>query len=84
MSGINFLFDSDCRILCSRTIWTHASGLHSVGLHHHDLEPRNVAKDGNGMLRILDFELSSLDESYSCGELERLGKVFDSLMEWRQ
>ncbi len=84
MSEINFLLDSDYRILCSRTIWKHANDLHSAGLHHHDLEPRNVAKDGNGMLRILDFELSSLYESCSCGELERLGEVFDSLMEWRQ
>ncbi|PBK87272.1 hypothetical protein ARMGADRAFT_462971 [Armillaria gallica] len=67
-----------------RTIWKHANDLHSVGLHHHDLEPRNVAKDGNGTLRILDFESSSLDESCSCGELERLGGVFDTLMEWRQ
>ncbi|KAK0431186.1 hypothetical protein EV421DRAFT_1854701 [Armillaria borealis] len=66
-----------------RTVWKHANGLHSVGLHHHDLEPRNVAKDGNGILRILDFELSSLNKSCSCGELERLGEVFDSLMEWR-
>ncbi|SJL08710.1 uncharacterized protein ARMOST_12079 [Armillaria ostoyae] len=66
-----------------RTIWNHANGLHSVGLHHHDLEPRNVAKDGDGTLRILDFELSSLDKSCSCGELESLGQVFDSLMEWR-
>ncbi|SJL08707.1 uncharacterized protein ARMOST_12076 [Armillaria ostoyae] len=66
-----------------RTIWKHVNGLHSVGLHHHDLEPRNVAKDGNGTLRILDYELSSLDKSCSCGELERLGQVFDSLMEWR-
>ncbi|KAK0431180.1 hypothetical protein EV421DRAFT_196896 [Armillaria borealis] len=65
-----------------RNIWKHANGLHSVGLHHHDLEPRNVAKDGNGTLRILDYELSSLDKSCSCGELERLGENFDSLMEW--
>ncbi|KAK0201157.1 hypothetical protein DFS33DRAFT_1111398 [Desarmillaria ectypa] len=66
-----------------RTVWKHVNTLHSMGLHHHDLEPRNVVKDRNGTLRILDFELSSLDSSCPCGELERLGKNSDSLMEWR-
>ncbi|SJL07964.1 uncharacterized protein ARMOST_11322 [Armillaria ostoyae] len=66
-----------------RTVWKYANALHSIGLHHHDLEPRNVAKDRDGILRILDFELSSLDRSCPCGELERLGYAFDELMEWR-
>ncbi|KAK0243776.1 hypothetical protein EDD85DRAFT_784324 [Armillaria nabsnona] len=66
-----------------RTVWKYTNALHSIGLHHHDLEPRNVAKDRDGVLRILDFELSSLDRSCPCGELERLGYAFDELMEWR-
>ncbi|KAK0462902.1 uncharacterized protein EV420DRAFT_1521524 [Desarmillaria tabescens] len=66
-----------------RTIWKHVNALHSIGLHHHDLELRNIAKDRNGTLRILDFERSSLDKSCLCGELEGLGQLFDSLMEWR-
>ncbi|SJL12118.1 uncharacterized protein ARMOST_15539 [Armillaria ostoyae] len=67
-----------------RTVWKHANALHSIGLHHHDLAPRNIAKDRDGALRILDFERSSLDESCPCGELEGLGEVFDSMVEWRQ
>ncbi|KAK0239341.1 hypothetical protein EDD85DRAFT_829945 [Armillaria nabsnona] len=66
-----------------RTIWKYVNALHSIGLHHHDVEPRNIAKDRNGTLRILDFERSSLDDSCPCGELEGLGQHFDSLMEWR-
>ncbi|PBK69030.1 hypothetical protein ARMSODRAFT_957346 [Armillaria solidipes] len=66
-----------------RTIWEYVNALHSIGLHHHDVEPRNTAKDRNGTLRILDFERSSVDDSCPCGELEGLGQLFDSLMEWR-
>ncbi|KAK0462903.1 uncharacterized protein EV420DRAFT_1638995 [Desarmillaria tabescens] len=66
-----------------RTIWKYVNALHSIGLHHHDLEPWNIAKDRNGTLRILDFERSLLDNSCPCGELEGLGQLFDSMMEWR-
>ncbi|KAK0241300.1 hypothetical protein EDD85DRAFT_395295 [Armillaria nabsnona] len=75
--------DTDSDRSCSQTVWKHANALHSVGLHHHDLEPRNIAKDRNRTLRILDFERSSLDKLCPCSELEGLRGVFDSMMEWR-
>ncbi|KAK0442402.1 hypothetical protein EV421DRAFT_1808859 [Armillaria borealis] len=66
-----------------RVIWGHVKALHSIGLHHHTLAPRNVVKDEEGSLRLVDFERSSLGGSCLCGELRELERQFDSLGDWR-
>ena len=59
--------------------------LHSLGLHHHDLATRNVAKGQDGNLRILDYERSSIGGgSCPCDELNTLEEEFNSLADWRQ
>ncbi|SJL10558.1 uncharacterized protein ARMOST_13945 [Armillaria ostoyae] len=66
-------------------LWKHVKTLHSLGIHHHDLEPRNVAKGRDGNLRLLDYERSSLGgSSCSCEELSTLEEILDSLADWRQ
>ncbi|KAK0480847.1 hypothetical protein IW261DRAFT_1145883 [Armillaria novae-zelandiae] len=68
-----------------QVVWKHLKTLHSLGLHHHDLAPRNVAKGRDGNLRLLDYERSSTDgRSCPCDELNTLERVFDSLADWRQ
>ncbi|KAK0204061.1 hypothetical protein DFS33DRAFT_857683 [Desarmillaria ectypa] len=65
-------------------LWKHVKTLHSLGLHHHDLAPRNVAKGQDGNLRLLDYERSSLGGgSCTCNELSTLEETFDSLADWR-
>ncbi len=69
----------------SRLLWKHVKTLHSLGVHHHDLQPRNVAKGRDGNLRLLDYERSSVGGgSCSCEELSTLEEIFDSLADWRQ
>ncbi|KAK0219752.1 hypothetical protein EDD85DRAFT_864647 [Armillaria nabsnona] len=66
-------------------LWKHVKTLHSLGIHHHDLQPRNVAKGPDGNLRLLDYERSSLGGgSCSCEELSTLEEIFDSLADWRR
>ena len=45
--------------------------MHDMGVTHDDLEPRNIVVDSSGDLRLIDFELASVDHecSQSCDEL---------------
>jgi serine/threonine protein kinase len=49
--------------------------IHKMGVIHADLEPRNVVMDEIGNLRVIDFEMSSMDHrcSLPCDELLGLG-----------
>ncbi|PBK75067.1 hypothetical protein ARMSODRAFT_951133 [Armillaria solidipes] len=73
-----------------RIIWNHCKALHSIGMVHHDLLPRNITRDAKGVLRIIDFESASYDHSCSfqvtsCSELRSLARQFDSFAEgWRK
>ncbi|KAF9034147.1 hypothetical protein BDP27DRAFT_1435841 [Rhodocollybia butyracea] len=35
--------------------------LHAIGVRHGDFQPRNLVEDGDGMIRVIDFEHSELD-----------------------
>ncbi|PBK97437.1 hypothetical protein ARMGADRAFT_1009452 [Armillaria gallica] len=69
-----------------KIIWNHCKALHSIGMVHHDLLPRNITRDAKGVLRIIDLESASYDHSCSlqatsCSELGSLARHFDSFSE---
>ncbi|KAJ7173657.1 hypothetical protein C8R46DRAFT_1083546 [Mycena filopes] len=35
--------------------------MHSAGIYHNDLVPRNIVQDSEGELRIIDFHIAELD-----------------------
>ncbi|KAK0464308.1 uncharacterized protein EV420DRAFT_1036404 [Desarmillaria tabescens] len=71
-----------------KVIWNHCKALHSIGMAHQDLQPRNITRDAKGVIRIIDFEYALYNHScdlMSCLELSSLGCQFDSFAEsWRE
>ncbi|SJL07696.1 uncharacterized protein ARMOST_11046 [Armillaria ostoyae] len=69
-------------------IWNHFQALHSIGVIHDDLQPKNITRDAKGALRIVDFQDVSYDHScdpVSCFQLIYLARKFDSFAEgWRE
>ncbi|KAK0464295.1 kinase-like domain-containing protein [Desarmillaria tabescens] len=68
-----------------KVIWNHCKALHSIGMVHHDLQPRNITRDGNGALRIIDFESAAYGHSCDLMSCMELARKFDSFADgWRQ
>ena len=57
-----------------RALFRIISDLHSVGVNHGDLSPRNVTCHPNGTLRIIDFTHSSV---HKCTGFRKVGVSSD-------
>ncbi|KAJ7232225.1 hypothetical protein B0H12DRAFT_1145718 [Mycena haematopus] len=52
--------------------------MHSAGVRHNDLEPRNVVQDSEGELKIIDFHVAEMNHRCrgdGCKELEKFKKA---------
>jgi len=50
-------------ILRRHNLYKALQSVHTVGIQHCDLEPRNVLRDEEGTVRLVDFAIA---ESHSC------------------
>ncbi|KAJ6493709.1 hypothetical protein C8R47DRAFT_1070209 [Mycena vitilis] len=59
-----------------QTLFATTVEMHSVGVRHNDLAPRNIVQDSEGKLRIIDFHIADIDHvclgKEKCKELMKL------------
>ncbi|KAF7356987.1 Kinase-like protein [Mycena venus] len=63
----------------AQKLFAKAEGMHSVGVRHNDLVPRNVVQDSEGNLKIIDFHIAEMGHRcrgrQECKELAKLSKA---------
>ncbi|KAJ7626282.1 hypothetical protein DFH06DRAFT_1443898 [Mycena polygramma] len=58
-----------------QTLFATAVEMHSIGVNHNDLVPRNIVQDAEGNLRIIDFHVADVD--HICLGKERCDELLE-------